>query len=329
MHFSSVTSGLLCYFLVIESLVLYIYRRRGAKACCLPVFLVFKKMSVRYFQLCASLTVHVDPNAQGEKEHQEKDWDIVTAGGVCKRPHRGGDIISIPAGEANQDSCWAFCLLIFVRLHSVYDQRASQTDWPCFAICKRSQLQTLALGPALSLTSRYWPPFRHRSPVFLCLFNSICHTHNKHVQAAQMTIMLHFLSLRQNQWFQLNAEIWAGAMDLQQLAVLLCSLALIKPGAPHASTSMTRPVVEGEGIRWWNRHHSLNLNWVKNRAEVKPNGALELDYPTRSEVRSWLDLGLPFSSGLRLMVEWPTRTKWACGQRWKVTTYSYSSNVPK
>lgn len=42
--------------------------------------------------------------------------------------------------------------------------------------------------------------------------------------------MLHFLSLRQSSLIPLwlNTEIWAGAMDLQQRAVLLCCLTVIK-----------------------------------------------------------------------------------------------------
>lgn len=51
----------------------------------------------------------------------------------------------------------------------------------------------------------------------------------------------------------LNAEIEAGAIDLQQWVVLFFCLTLIRDaGAPRTSSSLTRPIVEGEGIRWWN-----------------------------------------------------------------------------
>lgn len=74
------------------------------------LFLVFKKTRLSYFQTCASLSVQEDTNgcAGREKVDQRtgerlKYNDIQ---GVCHRPHRDGDILRDPSGEAHQDSCW-------------------------------------------------------------------------------------------------------------------------------------------------------------------------------------------------------------------------------
>lgn len=76
------------------------------------LFLVFKKTRLSYFQTCASLSVQEDTNgcAGREKVDQRtgerlKYNDIQ---GVCHRPHRDGDILRDPSGEAHQDSLLGF-----------------------------------------------------------------------------------------------------------------------------------------------------------------------------------------------------------------------------
>lgn len=125
--------------------------------------------------------------------------------------HRDGDILSMPSGEANQDPCWDFFfpspLHFFIqtapccvfRPHSMRDRHSSLIGSivPSQTWKVMTSNNYLAPGPDLSLTSRCQPPLRHWSPIFARFLNPDCHTGSKYVQAAQLTIMLHFLSLRQ------------------------------------------------------------------------------------------------------------------------------------
>ncbi len=70
---------------------------------CCSVFVVQSAISS-----CA-LYVQKDANGcAGRKSGSEtkERWRCNNIQGVCKRPHRDGDILSIPSGEAIQDSCW-------------------------------------------------------------------------------------------------------------------------------------------------------------------------------------------------------------------------------
>lgn len=58
-------------------------------------------------------------------------------------------------------------------------------------------------------------------------------------------------------------------------AVLFCCSTLIKDaGSPCASSSLTRPIVEGEGIRWWNGHQGSCSLSQQSRTEAMGGLAL-------------------------------------------------------
>lgn len=170
-----------------------------------------KEVISLYWLLGASLGLLEDANECSGREkvdqRREKDWDAVISREYAKRPHRDGDIVSIPSGEGRQDSCWDFfffySLLIFsphcvFRPHSMHDQLSSLIGPTLLSQTLLKHLSQRALWDQ----SYLWPPgtslpFSTDPQSFHASSNLTVTRWSKYVQAAQMTIMLHFLSLRQ------------------------------------------------------------------------------------------------------------------------------------
>lgn len=95
-----------------------------------------KEVISLYWLLGASLGLLEDANECSGREkvdqRREKDWDAVISREYAKRPHRDGDIVSIPSGEGRQDSCWDFFFFIpssFFHLIVWSDRTACMTNF--------------------------------------------------------------------------------------------------------------------------------------------------------------------------------------------------------
>lgn len=199
-----------------------------------------------------------------EEERKGKDFDAIIAREYAKDYTEMVTYLAyllVRQTKISAGICFSTALHCSFRLHSVHDQCSSQIGstlsshtWKVMTL-KSYLWRRSGTGPYL------WP---------LCTsLPSGTDSQSIHASSSRtVTLRVNMYKLHnwpsccasyhsdRGHWFHCNwRKIWAGATDLKQWAVLFCCLTLIKDaGAPYASTSLTRPIVEGERIRWWNGH---------------------------------------------------------------------------